>query len=329
MVCSLCVKNHSTHVPIRNINAKMNPLVSVIIPTYNRELYIGDCIQSVIDQSYRPIELMLVDDGSTDKSIEIVKQYQDKVNTANDFKLILLQQANSGAPRARNYGFEQAKGTYIMWLDSDDLLLPHKIESQVNAFEEDTDVVYSRAQFFNEKPDNLMQEFWGRPPQGDSSDYFEFPWQTMYALYKKSALEKFGVWREDLSLSDDWEFSLRYKIQAKVKFLDMISSLYRHHEGDRVGNNLTIEKINSLSSILFDIYQLSQKHQIIDSYLTARYQSRLAYCLLQLGALKGIEERKKLVKDIQSVGLFNSRLWVLRYIKSSFLNRLVLKLVVR
>ncbi|MCU4158053.1 glycosyltransferase family 2 protein [Carboxylicivirga sp. A043] len=303
----------------------MNPLVSVIIPNYNRENYIEQCMQSVVEQSYRPIELIIVDDGSSDNSIGVIKAFQSKFKDTTGFDIKLLEQRNSGAPRARNYGFEQSNGEFIMWLDSDDLLLPHKIESQINAFTKETDVVYSRAQFFNETPDKLMDEYWGRAPQGNSSDYFEFPWQTMCALYKRSAIQKYGMWKEHITFNQDWEFSMRYLILSSTFFLDNISSLFRQHEGDRIGKKISIDKIKSLSTILFDIYQLSFKHKLIDYYLIKRYRSRLMYCAIQYAALGAKFERKQLFNQLAEYGLSNIQTKIVKLISYKYLNTFILK----
>jgi len=107
----------------------MNPLVSVIMPNYNYAKYIGKSIESVLNQSYKNIQLIVIDDCSTDNSVNIIKAYKEK-----DDRILLLQNtANSGVIFSRNQGIEHAKGEYIMMLDPDDYLQPGKIEIQVKA----------------------------------------------------------------------------------------------------------------------------------------------------------------------------------------------------
>lgn len=99
------------------------PKVSVIIPVYNTEKYLRQCIDSVVNQTFKDIEIICVDDGSTDNSLEILKEYQK-----NDSRLIILQQNHIGAGEARNKGIEVAKGKYIGFLDSDDWFEPDMLE---------------------------------------------------------------------------------------------------------------------------------------------------------------------------------------------------------
>lgn len=100
------------------------PLVSVIIPNYNNAKYLAAAIDSVLQQDYPNIEVILVDDGSTDNSLEILENYKDKI--------ILVQQENQGAAAARNTGLRKASGDFIAFHDSDDLWLPGKLTKQVN-----------------------------------------------------------------------------------------------------------------------------------------------------------------------------------------------------
>lgn len=120
----------------------MKNLISIIIPVYNTELYLKKCIESVILQTYNNLEIILIDDGSTDKSYDIGKEYALK-----DSRIILLKQKNSGVSKARNLGIEKASGDWITFLDSDDWLEPNALEVLLNnALKYDADMVM--ANFF-------------------------------------------------------------------------------------------------------------------------------------------------------------------------------------
>ena len=93
----------------------MNPLVSVIIPVYNVEKYLRRCLNSVIDQEYKNIEIILVNDGSTDNSLEIAISYKEK-----DKRIKVFSQENQGLSAARNMGLDKSHGEYITFIDSDD-----------------------------------------------------------------------------------------------------------------------------------------------------------------------------------------------------------------
>lgn len=108
---------------------KHMPLVSVIIPVYNCEHYLSEAIESVLAQTYQPIEIIVVDDGSTDGSAEVVKRFSSWVQ--------YIFQARSGAGSARNYGIALAQGSYLAFLDADDLWAEDKLEQQMAAFEAD------------------------------------------------------------------------------------------------------------------------------------------------------------------------------------------------
>ena len=93
----------------------MNPLVSVIVPVYNTSKYLRQCLDSILSQTLKEIEIICVDDGSTDKSLEILLEKESQ-----DSRIIVLQQKNKGAGAARNYGISEARGDYIAFMDSDD-----------------------------------------------------------------------------------------------------------------------------------------------------------------------------------------------------------------
>ena len=101
-----------------------DPLVSVIIPTYNRADTIGEAIDSVIEQTYSEIEIIVIDDGSRDNTSQILENYGDKIR--------VVHQANSGVSASRNRGIKIAVGEFLAFLDSDDLWLPTKLSRQID-----------------------------------------------------------------------------------------------------------------------------------------------------------------------------------------------------
>ena len=105
------------------MNAKEQPLISVIAPVYKVEKYLPACLDSLLAQTYQNFELLLVDDGSPDKCWEILKQY-----AAQDARVCIFRKENGGVSSARNFGLEQARGEYICFVDSDDLVLPQYLE---------------------------------------------------------------------------------------------------------------------------------------------------------------------------------------------------------
>jgi glycosyltransferase involved in cell wall biosynthesis len=119
----------------------MEPLVSVIIPTYNRGNLVVQAVQSVFEQTYKKIEIIVVDDGSTDNTRDVLREYEGKID--------YVYQERSERSKARNEGFRRSKGDYIAFLDSDDLWRSMKIEKQVQVLDEKPDVglVYAGVQF--------------------------------------------------------------------------------------------------------------------------------------------------------------------------------------
>jgi len=119
--------------------------VSIIIPVYNAEKYIKKCLDSILKQTYKNIEIIVINDGSTDKSYDVLKKYEDKI--------ILINQKNHGVSYSRNVGIEKATGDYIMFVDGDDWIDIDMIENMINEIkEENVDIVHSG--YVREYPDH-------------------------------------------------------------------------------------------------------------------------------------------------------------------------------
>ena len=127
----------------------MNELVSVIIPAYNRADSVGAAIQSVIDQKYRPLEVIVIDDGSTDSTRKVVCPF---LQENDELSISYYYQSNGGVSAARNTGINKSKGKYISFLDSDDILLPNKIAHQVDILtKNNADICYGRVRYQSKK----------------------------------------------------------------------------------------------------------------------------------------------------------------------------------
>ena len=111
-----------------------NPLVSVIIPVYNKRKFIKDTIDSVINQSYQNFEIIVIEDGSTDESLDVIRSLHDS-------RLRVFPQSNAGVERARNLGFSQSNGSFIVFLDADDLMRSDRLSKQLELFKLDEDLV--------------------------------------------------------------------------------------------------------------------------------------------------------------------------------------------
>ncbi|MFT4643860.1 MAG: glycosyltransferase involved in cell wall biosynthesis [bacterium] len=273
----------------------MKPLVSIIIPVFNRQNFILECLESVVEQTYRPLEVILVDDGSTDDSIVLINNFIEKNAVKDVLEIKLIQQLNSGAPHARNKGLSEANGEYVQFLDSDDLLLPKKLNNQISVFNENVNIVYSKTQMFQDTKKNLLDKYWGRELTGGYKDYFEFPWQTMCALYKRNYLiESDILWNENLKIHQDWEFSMRHVITMNnIVFLDEVNSLYRTHNEDRIGLNLSVDKIKSIENALFGIYRELENKRLLSPELKFLYFKRLSFCFYSYGSDALKKEKKE------------------------------------
>ncbi len=258
-------------------------LVSVIVPVFNRPDKIQECVNSVYQQTHRPIELLVVDDGSTDGTPAVLDEMERQWGGIADagFEFRVIRQPNAGAPAARNRGLRHARGQWIQFLDSDDLLLPRKITNGLlEARRSNAVIVYCRAQFVD-RSGVLLERFWGRPLSGDWRDYFEFSWQTMCALYSRQALESIGFWNEDLIISQDWEFCIRAVISGQsVEYHDEVGALYMSEGDDRIGSSLNSRKHRGRELALWSVHAYLENRGLMCSKIRGRFRSRFLHILI-------------------------------------------------
>jgi len=208
-------------------------LVSIIMPAYNAEKYIAESIASAQRQTFRDWELIVIDDGSTDSTAEIVKGLQQ-----NDERIIYVHQQNKKLPAARNCGIKLSKGQYVAFLDSDDLWLPEKLERQLEAFEKQkADLVFTDGFILKEKTQELIPYptvsgfFTGEEMY--RIEYFSNLIPVLSVLIKKDWLNKIGHQDETLIFGcEDWDYWLRMARNGAT-FYGMPEKLfkYRVHDG--------------------------------------------------------------------------------------------------
>jgi len=202
--------------------------VSVIIPCYNYAYLIGDTINSIKKQTYENWECIVIDDGSTDNTKDVIQQF-----SKDDSRIKYIYQKNSGPTVARNLGVNNAKGDFIQFLDSDDLLEPLKFEHQLKIFSENTfaDIVYGNTVYFkhpneNDTYSNLElsvneEKTFGISGKGEIliNEFLKKNLMVISSpLIKKEVFTKLGLMDEKLFFNEDWELWLRFAVN-KAHFI--------------------------------------------------------------------------------------------------------------
>lgn len=214
----------------------MISLVSVIIPVYNGDKYIGSAIDSVLKQDYPNIEIIIIDDGSTDNTESIVKAYGNKIK--------YFYKENGGEASARNHGLKVAKGEFIAFLDCDDLYRKDKISKQVKTLLENPKCgfIYNDVDVINDYNDFLYtlkseDEFVNREDMLAYVLYRQIIPATASIMIRQNCLDSSIYYTEKYSNSVDYFFSIRLLMKTKGKYLKESLYLYRRHEGNLTNNH--------------------------------------------------------------------------------------------
>lgn len=201
-----------------------SPLISCIVPVFNGERYLRQALDSICAQTYRPIEVIVVDDGSTDATAVIVASFGDRLR--------YLRQDNQGPPAARNLGIRAAKGEYVAFLDADDLWHPEKLQRQAKRFEARPELGYCVT---------YCQNFWIPDLQAEAERYREhrvaqpvpgYVTQTLFA--QRAVFDSVGLFNVALAHGDSTEWFLRAAQRGAVmELLPDVLSYRRLHSENR------------------------------------------------------------------------------------------------
>jgi glycosyltransferase involved in cell wall biosynthesis len=243
----------------------MERTVSILIPCYNAQQWIGQAINSALGQSYPHVEVIVVDDGSTDDSVAVIQSFDGLIRWET--------QSNQGGNPTRNRLLDLSTGEWIQYLDSDDYLLPNKIEKQLEILEQvpEADVIYSPSIFEYWNDNSSRQEVLAIPKPHD-------PWvllarwylpQTGSPLWRKSAITDVGRWKPEQPCCQEHELYLRLLMDSK-KFIycDYAGSVYRQWSEGTVCRK-DIRQVYTQRLIIEDHME---KHLLLTNQLTKERQ---------------------------------------------------------
>ena len=210
---------------------------SVIIPAYNAEKYLKEAIDSIINQTFQDFEVLVINDNSTDNTVNILQSYTDK-------RIQILNSQGSGISDALNLGLDSAKGEYIIRMDADDISLPERFEKQIKYLDENPDIAIcgSIAQYFNDNSD-LLYNIWQTPSEDKLIKTFlltTVPLIHPSVIIRKSVLDKYEL-RYSTIYNGAEDFGLWTKAAKFVKFhnIEEVLLYYRRHN-----DNATFRNIN-------------------------------------------------------------------------------------
>ena len=266
-------------------------LVSIIIPTYNRSGLITRVLDSVWNQTYRPIELLIVNDGSTDNTEAIVSSWISNHKETPDFTTILIMQKNSGGCVARNNGLDNAHGEFIQFFDDDDELYPATIENHVNNLNIHPETFSSLAQASYISNKGTINTTYRLGMLDGKTDFVELVKNLpspSFILFRHSFLKKNSLhWDETLPCAQDTDFMIQTLLFNNTFFtINQISSKIYFHTGARVSSGLSKFSAENFRNLLDKWFSIAKANDRNDDVLKEGF-SYLVFFRIKKSAIAG------------------------------------------
>lgn len=287
--------------------------VSVIVSVYNAEFYLEHCLDTLLEQTLREIEIICVDDGSEDSSFSILQRYAQK-----DARVIILRQENKGAGCARNYGMKYARGKYVIFLDSDDYFSLTLLEKTVERAEQtNSDIVIFRAAAFNDNTEGIFPlndqiqnypMFFSEPftmediPNEIFNSFMVVAWNK---LYRKKFLTDSKLFFQKIKRSNDLCFTCKTLVEAKrIILIDEVLLYYR------MGNGGSLQETNAETPLDFYKALSALKEYLMEMdyyFLTERSYVQLVLEIIfyNLNKIKNPDKQAMVIYFLQQEGLEN------------------------
>lgn len=281
----------------------MEPVVSVIIPVYNSEKTIEKCLKSILNQTLKNIEIIVINDCSKDNSLEILKKYKDKI-------IIIDNKKNLGPSASRNKGLKKATGQYIGFVDSDDYIDKNMYKRLVSKMSNDVDLVCcSRYNVMNEEIKEITNKY-GKCKIKEFSKTSNYIWDK---IFKKEIIDKYKIkFPENYSYAEDFAFLIKYKFYADGMVICLKDPLYYYlYNSENSITNSYQKNLLNIIDVLEEIISFFKKNQQYEKYehelleLSAGYYVRR---LLEFKKYKNFKLQKEFVRRF------------LNYFKTNFKN---------
>jgi len=279
----------------------MNRLVSVIIPCYNAVRWVSEAIQSCLNQTHQSLEVIVIDDGSTDRSPEVIKSFGDKIRWESG--------SNRGGNHARNRGFALSRGEYIQFLDADDYLMPEKIARQVAFLESSgADVVYGDWQHQYNRPDGAI-ELGDIVVSGNHDDILEAllgDWWVAPAavLVRREAVLRTGGWDESLEAAQDRDYMISLAVTgSRILYQPGCYSVYRRPGITSITGSNRKRWLDNQSAVLTKTWRKLEKA----GCLTDKYRKAMAHSYFTLAQNYFGVDRDKYAAAMKSVIMLDAK----------------------
>lgn len=302
----------------------MTPLISVVIPAYNAEAFIGEALESVMAQSYRPLEVIVVDDGSTDNTGGVVEQFAGKA--AAEFEVRYVRQQNGGPSRARNAGIKAAQGEFIALLDADDQWCQSKLQLQMELFErnESIDLVFCNVRFIrNGKPCGVMFGDDGSatsfkhdhgvvldPVAGLLKENFV---NTSAVVARRKCFEVGFFFNENRKYAEDWELWLKIAARFTLGYVPEVGVQESQREGSLSSNGteMMLSGIEVVEDFLRHHLSVDDVGTIVEpEYRTILFNTykwagyHLMRCRASFAARQMFKKALRLRSDVRTMGYY-------------------------
>ncbi len=264
--------------------------VSVVIPTYNRAMYIERSVRSVLQQTYQNLEIIVVDDGSTDDTLQILRKLQHE-----DHRLKILQQEkNLGAQAARNTGIRAATALYIAFLDSDDEWLASKLEKQLSLIDQSNDKigvvyagfmwVYSDGRPSKEQKPRFKGKIYNDALRGWIAD-------TNTLVVRKDILYKIGLLNEGIRAYQEWDLCIKLSRYTEFDFVNEPLAIYHLHDQPTISKNLVNDALGYLDIIM------AHKNEIVTELGNDALAEHFLSASLRFTRIDDFKTARKLVSE--------------------------------